>query len=116
MAAGKYDFYIEQGATFNRTIVWKDSSEDPVNLTGYTARMQVRKTVNSDTTILSLTTENGKIALGGALGTITLTLAPADTETLESFCGVYDLELKSGSDFVTRLLEGQVTISREVTR
>lgn len=116
MAAGKYDFYIEQGATFNRTVVWKDSNEDPVNLTGYTARMQVRKAVTSPTTILDLTTENSKIALGGALGTITLTLAPTDTETLETFCGVYDLELQSASGFVTRLLEGQITISREVTR
>jgi hypothetical protein len=116
MAAGKYDFYIEQGATFNRTIVWKDGNEDPVNLSGYTARMQVRKTVTADTPILTLTTENGKITLGGSAGTVILTLAPSDTDSLETFCGVYDLELQSASGFVTRLLEGQVTISREVTR
>jgi hypothetical protein len=116
MVAGKYDFYIQQGATFNRTIVWKDGNEVPVDLNGYTARMQVRKTVTATAAILSLTTENGKITLGGNLGTIVLNLNPADTESLETFCGVYDLELQSASGFVTRLLQGQVTISREVTR
>lgn len=116
MSAGKYDFYIEQGATFNKTITWNDGNSVPVNLSGYTARMQIRKSFSSDTPILTLTTENGHIALGGALGTITLTLQAADTEPLETFCGVYDLELESASGFVTRLLEGQVTISREVTR
>lgn len=116
MAAGKYDFYIEQGATFNQPIVWKDSAGTPVNLTNYTARMQIRKTVNSSTTLLSLTTQNGKITLGGSAGTITLLLIPSDTTSLETFCGVYDLELQSSSGFVTRLLEGQITISREVTR
>ena len=44
MAAAQYDILIEQGATFSRTFVWKDSSEVAVDLTGYTARMQIRKT------------------------------------------------------------------------
>jgi hypothetical protein len=116
MAAGNYDLVIEQGATFYQEIIWKDSSETPIDLTGYTARMQVRKTVKSSDTILSLTTENGRITLGDDAGTITLEVDAEDTADLTEFCGVYDLELEAGDGTVTRLLQGQIEVSREVTR
>lgn len=115
MAAGNYDFYIEQGATFNQQFIWKDSTGALVNLTGYTARMQIRQTVSNDTVLLSLTTENGRISLGGAAGTITLTLDAATSAGITFSRGVYDLELIHGG-VVTRLLEGQVDVSKEVTR
>lgn len=115
MAAGNYDFYIEQGATFNQTFIWKDSTGALVNLTGYTARMQVRQTVANDTVLLSLTTENGRISLGGSAGTIALTLDAATSAGITFARGVYDLELVHGG-VVTRLLEGQVDVSKEVTR
>lgn len=116
MAAGNYDFYIEQGATFYQQIVWKDSAGDPIDLTGYTARMQLRKTVKATDVILSLTTENGRITLGGAEGTITLEVDAEDTADLTEFCGVYDLEVEASDGTVTRLLQGQIEVSREVTR
>lgn len=116
MSAGIYDIYIEQGATYNQPLVWKDSSGTAVNVTGYTARMQIRKTVDATTIILTLTTENGRITVGGANGLITLLVSAADTAALTSFCGVYDLEVISPTGVVTRLLEGQVEISKEVTR
>lgn len=116
MSAGVYDFYIEQGATFNQPLVWKDSSGTAVNVTGYTARMQIRKTVDATTVILTLTTENGRITVGTSNGLITLLVSAADTAALTSFCGVYDLEVISPTGVVTRLLEGQVEVSKEVTR
>jgi len=116
MSAGIYDIYIEQGATYNQPLVWKDSSGTAVNVTGYTARMQIRKTVDATTIILTLTTENGRIIVGGANGLITLLVSAADTAALTTFCGVYDLEVISPAGVVTRLLEGQVEVSKEVTR
>lgn len=116
MSAGIYDIYIEQGATYNQPLVWKDSSGTAVNVTGYTARMQIRKTVDATTIILTLTTENGRITVGGANGLITLLVSAADTAALTTFCGVYDLEVISPTGVVTRLLEGQVEVSKEVTR
>ncbi len=116
MAAGIYDFYIEQGATFYQPLIWKDSNDDPVDVTGYTARMQIRKTVKSSDVLISLTTANGRITLGGAAGTVTLEISAEDTADFEIFCGVYDLELEALDGTVTRLLEGQIEISREVTR
>jgi len=116
MTAGTYNLTIEQGSTLNLAMTWNDSSGAAINLTGYTARMQVRPAVESNVTLLSLTTENGRIALGGAAGTITLTVSATDTAALAATTGVYDLELVSSGGTVTRLLQGTVTISKEVTR
>jgi hypothetical protein len=115
MAATTYDILIEQGATYSQSITYKDNGV-AVNLTGYTARMQVRATLEAASTLVELTTANGRIALGGAAGTITLTISATDTAALTSGRGVYDLELVSGSGIVTRLLQGVATISRNVTR
>lgn len=115
MAATTYDLLIEQGATFSQLITYKESGV-AVNLTGYTARLQVRSTLESASTVVELTTANGRIALGGAAGTITLTISATDTAALTAGRGVYDLELVSGSGIVTRLLQGVATISRNVTR
>ena len=115
MAATTYDITIEQGATFSQLVTYKESGV-AVNLTGYTARMQVRSTLESATTVVELTTANSRITLGGSAGTITLTISATDTAALTAGRGVYDLELVSGSGIVTRLLQGVATISRNVTR
>ena len=114
MAAGLYDITIEQGVTFQLNLTWKDSNDAPLNLTGYSARMQVRETYDSEDTLVSLTSP-GDITLGGALGTILITIQPAVTSILQFVEGVYDLELVSAG-VVTRLLQGKATISREVTK
>jgi len=67
MALGnRFDITINQGATFELTITWKDSAGTAINLTGYTARMQVRETYSSATSIVSLTNAAG-ITLGGVV-------------------------------------------------
>lgn len=113
---GHYDFTIYQGATFSRVLTWRDENNDAINLSGYTARMQLRESTDAGDAFVSLTTENGGIALGGAAGTVTLTISAADTAAIGETAGVYDLELVSAGGVVTRLLEGEVLISREVTR
>jgi hypothetical protein len=55
------------------------------------------------------------ITLGGVAGTITLLIPAADTATFTWWVGVYDLKLTSSSGVVTRLLEGSVAVSPEVT-
>lgn len=115
MAAGLYDITIEQGATFQMNLTWKDSTGSPVNITGYTARMQVRENYEAESTLVSLTSTGGDIVLGGSLGTIAITIAASATQTLQLDEAVYDLELVNGAT-VTRLLQGKATVSREVTR
>jgi tRNA threonylcarbamoyladenosine modification (KEOPS) complex Pcc1 subunit len=115
MPAGYYNITAEQGATFNRVLTWRDAASALINLTGYTARMQVRADYSSTTAILSLTTENSRITLGGALGTITLLVAASDMAALSSGSFVYDLELVNVST-VTRLVQGTFVVNVEVTR
>jgi hypothetical protein len=115
MAAGTLDFTIEQGATFNLLLTWK-IDDVPVNITNWTARLQARVDVEDAEVILSLTTANGGITLGGALGTISLDQTATQTALLPAGQYVYDLELISGIGAVTRLLQGELSISAEVTR
>ena len=115
MTAGLYDIIIEQGATFQMSLTWNDNTGSPINLSGYSARMQVRTSYEAEETLVSLTSLGGDIVLGGALGTIAITIAASVTETLQIDEGVYDLELVNGLT-VTRLLQGKATVSREVTR
>lgn len=115
MSAGVYDIIIEQGATFIMNATWKDSTGAVINLTGYSARMQIRSDYNSDEALVSLTDSSG-ITLGGAAGTIAIQIADTVTQTLTSQKAVYDLELISSGGIVTRLLQGDATISREVTK
>lgn len=116
MAAAPYDILIEQGATFQLNLVYKDSSGTPIDISGYTARMQVRRTYDAPTPLLNLTTENGCITLGGVAGTVEVE-APADvTDALPPKDSVYDLELISPAGVVTRLIRGAATISPEVTK
>lgn len=112
---GHYDITIFRGATYDQTFTWLDDDASPIDLTGFTARMHVRDTVDApDPPLLSLTTP-GDITLGGGSGTIRVIISAAATSALAFTKGVYDLELVDGA-VVTRLLQGAVKLSREVTR
>lgn len=114
MGAGTYDLVIECGATFRRVFTWKDEAGSAINLTGYTAQMQIRKKKDGDI-LFTLTSADGDIVLGGAAGTITVEIPAAEILNTLPAAGVWDIELTSGSGFVTRLLEGAVTFSKQVT-
>lgn len=117
MTAAKLKLVIEQGATFNKVITWKTGNPPlAVNLTGCTARMQIRETIQATNVLASLTTENGGITLGGSAGTITLLINAADTTLYAWTAGVWDIEIMTASGVVTRLLYGSVVVTPEVTR
>lgn len=115
MGAGRLDITIEQGATFQRTITVTEGAS-LFDLTGYTARMHIRSTLGAATTLIVLTSENGRLTMGGVAGTIAMLITATDTAALSFDSGVHDIEIVSGSGVVIRLLEGTVTLSREVTR
>ena len=114
--SGQWNLTIDQGATFDVTLTWRDEAGSPVDLSGYTARAQIRSQVTSATPLVDLTVGDG-ITLGGGAGTIRLVIDDTDTAALPApFDGVWDLEVESGSGVVTRLLAGTVTVTPEVTR
>ena len=117
MAAGFHHFIIEQGATFQQVLTLKDSSGTLINLTVFTSgEMDLRANPESDTAIVTLTTANGGITLGGSAGTVTLLISATNTANLTAQDGVYDLEITSGTGVVSRLLEGSFSIRRNISR
>jgi hypothetical protein len=114
MTPGKYNIVCPQGSTFSKQLTYR-IDDTPVDLTSYTARMQVREKHTSKTTIVNLNTENGGITLGGTDGTIDLFISDLATSSIFAKNYVYDIELISSSE-VYRLLEGQFIVTPEVTR
>lgn len=116
--AGKYDITCDQGSTLRRVITWKNPDLTLVDLTGYTARMHVRTAVDATDVVLECTTENGRILLGGALGTVTILVEATAMEAIDAGSYKYDLELidASATPEVTRLVEGKFKVVAEVTR
>jgi hypothetical protein len=126
MAAGRYSFVIEQGATTNFQINWNDETGSPVDLSGYHARMQIRPQVEAATALLSLTSslnsDGTGINLSGSNGTqplasgsIGIYISAVSSSALDFGEAFYDLEMVNGNE-VTRLLEGKVKLSKNVTR
>ena len=123
MLAGAYNFTIEQGTSFTRLIEIEYPDPDdltvfiPFDLTGYSASMQIRRTIDSATPQITLTDSNGRIEIQSAsvANAIRLTLSPEETALVETD-GVYDIEIEDNSGTVSRILKGTVTLSRQVTR
>lgn len=125
MAASKYDFSIEQGASFKISLVYKDANGSPVDLTDWCARL-IWKT-NSGV-VQTFSTENidysvYKFTIEPLIGKLTL-LIPANTTNNFTFnTAKYDLELQSDDDLyngggksIIRLLYGIVTISKRFSQ
>jgi hypothetical protein len=89
----------------------------PVDLTGYTARMQIKAKLTDTVNILSLTTDvNGGITIDNVAKTITLTITAVQTAALTFKTAVYSLEMVSSGGVVTELMSGKIAIEKEVTR
>jgi hypothetical protein len=114
MIPGKYNMVCPQGTTFSKQLTFTIDSV-PVDLTTYTARMQVREKYTSTSAIITITTENGGISLGGEDGTIDLYVSDSNTSHIVAKEYVYDLELVSSSN-VYRLIQGKFIVTPEVTR
>ena len=122
-------FVIEQGATVNFQVAYTDSNGDPVDLTGYQARMQIRPSYGSSQVYIMLSSSLDPCGTGLNLsgsnsinpptsGTIGVYISAVSSSQLDFTQGVYDLELSTGSGdcyVVTRLLEGEVRLSKNVT-
>lgn len=110
--AGIVNLTADQGATFTQRLTWKIDG-NPVNLTGYTARMKVKNIVRNFE-VISITSSSG-ITLGGSAGTIDMLVSAADMTRIVAGKYSYDLELVSPGGVVTRLVKGTFTVTPEVT-
>lgn len=112
----KTNLSIHQGQTYTATFTWLDASDDPIDLTSYTAHMQIRRDfADVDTTdpVVDITDEDS-ITLD-AEGNIIITLADSVTESIKAGRYVYDLEV-THAGVVDKLIAGFVNVFPEVTR
>lgn len=109
--ASKANLVIDQGASYSTTIDILDEDGAPINLTNYTGAAQLRKHYTS-TSFVAFTVD-----IEGADGTVTLSMSANTTANLTPGRYVYDVELTSNtSGTVSRVLEGIVTVTPNVTR
>ncbi len=105
---------IDQGTTFSLTITIADANGNEIDLTGYTLRAQLRKSYGA-ASFTSFTVA----APAPATGELIISLTGTQTSALKAGRYVYDVEtvapVGEGST-VTRVLEGIITVTPEVTR
>jgi hypothetical protein len=110
----KRDWKINQGAYWSRFFIYKDSNNNPIDITGWTAKMDIRIKKGGDL-LYSLTTGSG-ITNGGANGKITWTLTIAQTTTLKG-SPVYDLFLTNPAATQSfPILTGNLNIEQRVSQ
>lgn len=114
VAPGILNLTFPQGATWELSLTWTDAAGDAIDVTNYSARMQARNGYDGDA-VLSLTSGSG-ITLGGTAGTIDLSVDAATTAAIGAAQYVYDLEVESSGGVVSRVVQGTLTVTREVTR
>jgi len=107
------NFTIEQGADWQLPLRWTGAGL-PVDLTGYTALMQFRPAVDDPKVLLELSTANGRILLGGQLGTIVPRLDAKTTRSLWWTEAVYGLRLIRSDGYVIAFAVGTAMVAREI--
>ena len=130
MAAGKFNFTIQQGDTVDFTVNYKDSNNNPIDLSEYQARMQIRPNAQSTTIIANLSSSldndgtginmtpldtTSLLTLPKSSGSLQIVISAASSSAMDFGTAQYDLEIVSGS-FVEKIIRGNVSLRREVTR
>jgi hypothetical protein len=108
--SGKYNIVAEQGATFNLNFR-VETDGTPWDLSDYTFAMQVRRSSSSTTTLLDVTS-----ATMTSVGHVSVEVSAAEMTDVPAGRWVYDIELTSSGDEVTRILEGRFIVTPEVTQ
>jgi hypothetical protein len=112
---GRKNIRFIQGDTWSISPRWKIGS-NYVNVTGYTAKMQVRIATTSASVIIEMSTDNGRITVSGIDGMFTVALTSAETTGIPVGNYVYDLEVTSPGGTRTTLLQGGFSVEAEVTQ
>lgn len=112
---------VDQGSTYIYTFTLTDVDNQPFDLTGFTARLQVRATYGATSVLIDATTVNGKLIINN--NSIVFNLLPSDTSGIkfeakddDSLICLFDLEIISPTGSVYKPAKGTFTIMREITR
>jgi hypothetical protein len=105
------NFTLDAGGTFVREFLYKDNAGQTIDITGYQARAQVRKSTFGNLVIDSEPTIDEETFL------ITMTWTPAQTAKLVDGNYVYGLEIYNESNGdVAVLTRGVITVNQEIVK
>lgn len=111
--AAYVELYMDQGANFKNVInITDDKDNSSINLVSYNVRSQMRRSyysINASANIVCTITD-------ATNGEITMTMTAANTANIKAGRYLFDLETEDNSGFVTRVLEGIITVTPQVTR
>jgi hypothetical protein len=113
--AGQKNFEVDQNATFSFIVEYKDNNGLPIDLTGATAKMQVRDQKGGTKLAFSLTSPSGGIVIDPTNGKLTIKMTPTQTNKLFYPKSSYDVMITDSNTNKIKLLEGYMTLSRSVT-
>ena len=114
--AARNDITVDKGSTYQETYTIKDEAGDPVDLSSYTGEMDIRISSFSSDTLYQIDTTTGNMILGGAAGTIAITMPESVTSTWTATTYTYDLKLTNGSGVSEFILYGNLLVNQTVTR
>jgi hypothetical protein len=113
--AGQKNFEVDQNATFNFVLEYKDDNGNAIDLTGASAKMQVRDTKGGAKLAVTLTSPSGGIVIDPLNGKLTIKMTPTQTNKLFYPKSSYDLMVVDSNGNKIKLLEGFMTLNRSVT-
>lgn len=110
------NFEVDQNATFKFQVQYTEDDEvTPIDLTGATAKMQVRDTKGGSKLAFTLTSPSGGISIDGPEGTLSVTITPTQTNKLFYPKSSYDIMVVDSNGNKIKMMEGFMTLSRSVT-
>jgi hypothetical protein len=113
--AGQKNFEVDQNATFSFVLEYKDDNGNAIDLTGASAKMQIRDTKGGTKLAVTLTSPSGGIVIDPTNGKLTIKMTPTQTNKLFYPKSSYDIMLIDSNANKIKLLEGFMTLSRSVT-
>jgi len=113
--AQTYNTVIDQGADWFLNVTWEDTNGNPINVTGYSAALQIRTSPLARTYVLSLSSPSNGITVDGVNGLFNIHATSTQTADIAPGRYAYDLEINSGS-VITRLIQGTIEVSANTTR
>jgi hypothetical protein len=113
--AGTYNFNIDQGTDFEDTLTVRDENEDTIDITGWVFRSQAREDLNSAVAFeFTFEVKNQVTHEGQVFRRLSNAASAAISGCAKKF--IYDVEAVDTDDLVQRVIQGRITLNREVTK
>lgn len=107
------ELYLDQGTTFNNVInITDDITNAAVNISGYSAESQIRRSYYSSNISANITCT----ITDAANGELTMSMTAANTANIKAGRYVFDLKIVDTSNITSRILEGIINVTPQVTK